>query len=122
MKELYVETKDFLSEKGFSERLNYTTVYLGWWWALWLIIGFISSFIFRFTLRNAETVDDYIVLTVGQMISNVLAIPLALITVKVIKDYSKVEPLLFQTSEENQTEEESDSDNDNNSCFSNTLQ
>ena len=44
------------------------------------------------------------ILTVAQMISNVLGIPLALFTIKVIKDYAKVEPLLNEITEE--TEEE----------------
>jgi hypothetical protein len=110
MKELCVETKNLLSKNGFSEQPNDAEGYLGWWWALWLTTGFIGYFNLQYS-RHAKIVDDYIVITVGQMISNILTIPLAIITVKVIKDYSKVEPLLFQITEDNGTEEKSGSNN-----------
>ncbi len=99
MKEMYVETKKFFIEKGFSEKVDYSTSYLGLWWALWIISAIIGQFLTRFALK-ADTVDSLITTTVGYMISGVLEIPLALITVKVIKDYSKVEPLLAQISDE----------------------
>jgi hypothetical protein len=34
---------------------------------------------------------------------NVIGIPLALITIKIIKDYAKVEPLLFKIDDEEKT-------------------
>ena len=100
MKELYVETKNFFSRKGLSEKINYTTDYVGWWWALWIITNIIGNFVFRFSLRYAETIEDYITMTFGQIIVGVLGIPLALITIKVIKDYAKVEPLLSEITED----------------------
>jgi len=103
MKELYVETKELFREKGLSEKVNYTTKYLGWWWTLWIISSLLGTFIFRFS-RQAEAIDDYMILTVAQMISNVLGIPLALFTIKVIKDYAKVEPLLNEITEEMEKE------------------
>ena len=100
MKELYVETKNFFSRKGLSEKINYTTDYVGWWWTLWIISGIIGNFVFRFSLRYAETIEDYITMTFGQIIVGVLGIPLALITIKVIKDYAKVELLLSEITED----------------------
>ena len=100
MKELYVETKELFREKGLLEKVNYTTNYLGWWWALWIITNIIGNFVFRFSLRYAETIEDYITMTFGQMVVEVLGIPLALITIKVIKDYAKVEPLLSEITED----------------------
>ena len=100
MKEIYIETKEFLNKKGLSEQVDYTTNYLGWWWTLFIISAFIGNFIFRFAFKNAETVDDYMLLTIVQMFSNILGIPLAILTVKIIKDYSKVEPLLTQINDE----------------------
>jgi hypothetical protein len=50
---------------------------------------------------KAETADDLIITTVASMIGSILTIPLALITVKVIKDYSTVEPLLYNLKDEN---------------------
>jgi hypothetical protein len=100
MKEIYVETKKLFNRHGLSERVGYTTRYLDWWWTLWVISSLIGNIVFKFAFRNAETVDDYILVTVGQMISGILEVPLALITVKVIKDYARVEPLLQEIRDE----------------------
>ena len=45
---------------------------------------------------NAESVEDITTSTVASMIGNIIGIPLALITVKVIRDYSNVEPMLLE--------------------------
>jgi hypothetical protein len=109
MKEIYVETKELFIKKGFSEKVDYSTNYLGWWWTLWLISAFIGNLSW-FVFRNADnSIDKFITITVVQMIVNVLGIPLALITIKIIKDYSKIEPLLAQISDE---ETKVDSEND----------
>ena len=100
MKEIYVETKKLFTKKGLSDKIDYSTSYLGLWWTLWIISAFIGQFVFRFAFKSADTMDNLITTTVTQMISNVLGIPLALITIKIIKDYSKVEPLLIQISDE----------------------
>ncbi|MDR1008388.1 MAG: DUF4328 domain-containing protein [Campylobacteraceae bacterium] len=93
MKELYVKTKELLEKRGFLAQVNYTTSYVGWWWSIWIIKGFISNFMYRYSLK-ADTVNEYIALTVAGMIFSILNILCALITVKIIKDYSKVESLL----------------------------
>ena len=99
MKELYGFTKAYFRKKGVFEKIHYTTDYLGWWWALWLITCFVASFVFRIS-RHADTIDDYMVLTIAQIIWSVLEIPLAFITIKVIKDYAKAEQLLSEITEE----------------------
>lgn len=98
MKELYEETKGVLVKNGVHPPEQFTTSALGWWWALWLITNVLGQFVFRYTLRT-ETLDDLIFSTVASMITNLLGVPLALITVKVIKDYAEVEPLLHEISE-----------------------
>ncbi|MCL2416977.1 MAG: DUF4328 domain-containing protein [Bacteroidales bacterium] len=100
MKEIYNETKYLLTKKGLSEKVNYSTIYLGWWWALWIISGFIGQIVLRYTFRGADTVERFISTTIGHMILSVLGIPLAFIMVKIIKDYSRVEPLLTQVNDE----------------------
>jgi hypothetical protein len=93
MKELYQETKNLLVRKEIPIENSFTTSYLGWWWALWIISNIMGQFVFRYTLR-AKTLDELMISTSASMISDAISIPLAIITVKVIKDYSKVEPLL----------------------------
>ncbi len=98
MEELYEETKAFLIKKGVSINTNITTSIVGWWWALWIINGIVGNVIFRYSI-NAESVDELIIATVLSMIGNLLGIPLALITIKVIRDYAKVELLLNDVKE-----------------------
>ena len=100
MKEIYVETKKLFIKNELSEKVDYSTSYLGCWWTLWIISGVIGQFVFRFALNSADTVDNLITTTTAQIILEILGIPLALITVKVIKDYSKIEPLLAQFDDE----------------------
>ncbi len=97
MKELYQETKKLLNKKGITSGI--TTSALGWWWTLWIINNIIGQFVFRYSLQ-AESVEELTTSTIASMISNIAGIPLALITIKVIKDYSSVEPILFEMQDE----------------------
>lgn len=96
MKELYQETKELLIKKGLSINENFTSGSLGWWWTLWIISILIGTINYRF--MNTESIDELIISTVTSMIGNVVGILLSLITVKVIRDYSNVEPLLNEIS------------------------
>jgi len=102
MKELYQETKELLTKKGLSINENFTTGYLGWWWTLWIINKIIGQFVFNYSMK-AESIDEWTIITVASIVRNVVGIPLALITVKVIKDYSKVELLLREIKDEEET-------------------
>jgi small-conductance mechanosensitive channel len=95
MKKLYCETKKLVNNETLSTRS------LGWWWAFWLIGGFINNIGLRYSLK-VETVEELMASTTISMIGNIIGIPLALITIKVVKDYSEVEPLLNISSEEQQ--------------------
>lgn len=98
MKELYNETRNLLLEKGFSNYEIISTKFLGWWWALWIINNLIGQFVFRYSI-GAESLDSLMVTSIAGMVSNAVGIPLALVAIKVIKDYSSVEPLLTEWSE-----------------------
>ncbi|MDR2651069.1 MAG: DUF4328 domain-containing protein [Prevotellaceae bacterium] len=100
MKELYYETKKLLTDKGYT--VSYTTNCLGWWWALWIISVIIGQVLFRTWLKQPETLDEFISATTLDMVSSVVEIVLAIVTIKVIKDYSLVEPLLFEINDENE--------------------
>jgi hypothetical protein len=102
MKELYHETKELLIEKGLGIRENFTTSYLGWWWGLWIINNLIGQFVFRYAMK-AKSIDELTISTVASMVGNIVGIPLALITVKVIKDYSNIEPLISEIKDEEET-------------------
>jgi hypothetical protein len=99
MKEMYQETMELLTKKGIGFNHTFSTNALGWWWTLWIISKIIGQFIFRYSLK-AESIDELTVSTFASMIINIIGIPLALITVKVIKDYLDVEPLLSEIQDE----------------------
>ncbi len=92
MKELYRETKNLLVTNEISISRNFSTGTLGWWWALWITGNILGQFVFRYSMR-AETIDELTTMTIARMVSNIVGIPLATITGKVIKDYSNIEPL-----------------------------
>ena len=103
MKELYYETEILLSSK-----LDYYTPvlnrnYLGIWWALWIISSFLGQFVFRYSLK-ANTVDELLTVTTASIINSLIGIPLGLITIKIVKDYSSVELFLFELKEETTSE------------------
>ncbi|MEO5582649.1 MAG: DUF4328 domain-containing protein [Saprospiraceae bacterium] len=93
MKELYVETSNILRKNGHLDEDALSTKYLGLWWALYLIVVTGDQIISKLTIK-ADTIDDLLIATQLGMIGNVIAIPFCLITIKVIRDYSKIEPLL----------------------------
>lgn len=108
MKELYSNTRQLLAQHGRS--LSLPSTLLGGWWALWIFSNFIGQFLFRYAL-NAESLDELTNTTVASMLGNVVGIPLALITIKVIGDFAKAEAELWELeSGENQATDEGFSD------------
>ncbi|MDI5896118.1 DUF4328 domain-containing protein [Flavobacterium algoritolerans] len=99
MKELYQETQSLLSKKDENYAQNLTTHFIGWWWALWIISSFLGQFIFRYSMK-AETLEELTTTTIASIFASIIGIPLAIITVKVIKDYSEVEHLLYELKDE----------------------
>ncbi|HZH86358.1 MAG TPA: DUF4328 domain-containing protein [Brumimicrobium sp.] len=99
MSELYISTQKFLINKEVMQEKVLKKSQLGVWWTLWVINNLLGSIEFQFS-RRAEEIEDFIFLTDMSMISNIIGIPLAIITVKVISDYARIEPLLFETEED----------------------
>lgn len=102
MKELYQETKELLTKKGIAFNQSFSTSALGWWWTIWIISNIIGQFVFRYSLK-AETIDELTVSTIASMISNIVGVPLALIAIKVVQDYSNIEPSLNEISDGEET-------------------
>ncbi|MDZ4665783.1 MAG: DUF4328 domain-containing protein [Bacteroidota bacterium] len=99
MKELFVQTKGLLIKNGLDLYKDFNTRNLGWWWALWIISNFLGQFVFRYS-RNAESIDQLTVVTVASMLENLIGVPLALITIKIIKEYASMEVLLLEIKDE----------------------
>ena len=69
------------------------------WLSLWLINNLVAQYEFRTNLK-AEIAADLSNVTIAGMIGNLISIPLAIITVKVVKDYAKMEQVLHSISDE----------------------
>ena len=102
MKELYVETKELLNKhvdqlsasgRSLVERINTST--LGWWWAFWLLTNLSGQFTFRYSV-SAESIEELITSTTTSMALNLLGLPLGFLAIKVVHDYSLMEPLLLE--------------------------
>jgi hypothetical protein len=101
---MYVETKKLFELNGFSEKFNYSKKILVWWWALFITHGVLPLLIL---IIPSSTESDNIAITAYDIIASpiqvilfTINIFLPLITIKVIKDYSKIEPLLAEINSE----------------------
>lgn len=91
MKELFVETIKHLKNNNLLSTKVPKINLLGWWWALWLISGFMSYLTARFSLYDNYDLEYLIGILFFEIICSLISIPLALITMKVIKRYSVLE-------------------------------
>lgn len=99
MKEIYQKTNYLLKDSMVNVASKLSTSSLGLWWTLWIINNLIGQFVFRYSLK-AESIEELTISTIVAMIGNVVGIPLALITVNIIKRYAAVEPLLYELNSE----------------------
>ena len=95
MQELYHETRLILLRNKVKFNSTFSSKYLGWWWALWVFSGISGQSIQSYS-NTAESIDQLIWLTFASLVSNIMGIFLAIITIKVIKDYAEIEPLLVR--------------------------
>lgn len=100
MRELYRETR-LINSIDYNSK---TTRYINWWWGLWITNGVFGQIIFRTSLK-AKSIEALINTTTISMIGNIVGLILSLITIKVIKDYAKLESLLFEVKEEVTTQD-----------------
>ena len=94
MKEMSIETTSLLKEKT-NSHVDSKTELIGWWWALWIASSWAGNYIMRISFK-AETLENYINSTLGNIFLSFLGIPLAIITVKMIKTYSEKEEQLAE--------------------------
>ncbi|WP_395053028.1 DUF4328 domain-containing protein [Flavobacterium sp.] len=96
MKEIFEETELFLEQniEKYNSPINISKVQL--WWTFWIVVNILSNIQFRMSL-NADTIDELINSNIFSMVVTILSIPLAIVTINVIKEYSKIETLFFNT-------------------------
>lgn len=94
MKEIYEETNKLLKYNS-DNNTQVVTDYLGWWWGIWLTVGIVGNIISRLS-RNAVNLNELSTYTLLNMIIILIGVVLSIITIKVIKDYAVVEPLILE--------------------------
>lgn len=80
MKDLYTKINILLQNNTVS-RLKISNVRI--WWGLWIVSSIIGSLSFRASMNDLEEVS-----LVLSIIDCIIAIPLAIVTVRIIEDYS----------------------------------
>jgi|JI7StandDraft_1071085.scaffolds.fasta_scaffold00731_10 hypothetical protein len=90
MRDLFNHSLRLLNLKGNTTYEYVDTKIVGGWWALYLVSGFMQRISTRYSLR-AETNDEYLASIVFELISIVISIVLALVVIKLIKTYERIE-------------------------------
>jgi len=86
MKEMNDKTLGFLKSKT-TDYLEDNSQLIGVWWGLWVISNYIGQYVFKYAFKE-DTIETYINSTIADMVLSLIGIPLAIITVKMIKSYS----------------------------------
>lgn len=94
MMELYTEGRNYLRENQVIIKSNFSTFTVAVWWILWAVNSMVEQVAFRMS-RNAESLDELINVTSVSMVSFIMGVPVAFLAIKVVKDYSKVESLIY---------------------------
>jgi len=93
MSEMSEKTKNLISKNDLtSEPFETTSNTIGVWWALFIINNIAGQISYRLP---TDTVEEMILSTNVDIYSILIQIPLAIFTVKVIKEHSKLEALLI---------------------------
>lgn len=90
MKEIW-KASHFLNDRDAHSR----TPLLPWWWFLWLLNGAIGQIVFRMSLK-AEKIDELMRLNLVYQLSEIISIPLSLITLILINDIYKAQTKMHE--------------------------
>jgi hypothetical protein len=93
MVELYNKTIEKLEERKLIENQNFDISFLKLWWALWILVFVID--LKRLVISRSDMIDSLKQNTIIDMFQCLVYIPLSLLTIKVIKEYSNFENILF---------------------------
>jgi len=99
MAELFKETKKFLNFRRVRMPNDLNRDVVRWWWGLWilsnvLVYTVMDTVMLEDVSKGMTTVQSMLDSTMMDMILAAWEIPLAIVTVEMIKKYAAVEPLL----------------------------
>jgi hypothetical protein len=93
MKEMYNEARQYLANENSGGETLLGMRFLGIWWTAWILNSILGQAASRMTMHS-NSFEEYLNATVMDMISTSISIPAAMLAIKVIRDYAKIEPLL----------------------------
>lgn len=93
MREMYRKTLISLSGSGAGLDYKVSLTPVAWWWILWIAQDLIGAAIFYFAMNDPGT-PEQIHMTRLSILGELLFIPLALVTLRVIREYAHMENLL----------------------------
>lgn len=90
MQEMWQKTNILIQSKTshYIEEANSSVIAI--WWALWIVSNYIGKYVLKSAFK-AETIENYLNGTIGDMVVSIISIPLAIVTIILIKSYSQKE-------------------------------
>ncbi len=86
MKEMNDKTIGFLKTK-ITDCIEDNSQLIGIWWGIWVISNYIGKYVTKYAFKD-DSVETLINATVADMVLSLIGIPLAFVTVKMIKSYA----------------------------------
>jgi predicted nucleic acid-binding Zn ribbon protein len=94
MKEMWVETSKLINNTSTAIIKNDSTAIIGVWWALWIVTNYVANYALKTTVKG-DSLADYMNATMGDIVTSVISIPLAYVTIVMIKRYAHKEEQLL---------------------------
>ncbi|AWW30593.1 DUF4328 domain-containing protein [Echinicola strongylocentroti] len=95
MMELFDETESYLRRKKVKFDAPYQEGLVISWWITWILGGLIGRISWR-VYANADTIDEFVEMTIIDMITSGIIMVSGLLVTKLIKDYSQLEQVLAE--------------------------
>ncbi len=93
MQDMYLKAQGILNYKESYHKDSISTRVIAWWWALYLISAF-SSKISDVILKDPQSMDTLFTGVYIGVASEIVAVAYVVLSIKLIKDYAKVEAVI----------------------------
>lgn len=94
MTEMWEKTTNLIQSKTTTLKES-NTILIGVWWTLWIISNYIGKYALKKAF-NSETIEHFLSSTIGDITISIIGIPLAIVTVLIIKAYAAKEETIAE--------------------------
>jgi hypothetical protein len=96
MNELFEKTHKLITDKtGARDEKNEGSAYIGVWWALWIIVGYIGNYSIKAAFRS-NSIEDLVSSTVADIAMTGLSLPLGILAILIVTAYAKKEAQILK--------------------------